>query len=235
MKIILSILLVLSSLLAKTQSLQYHKAADLHYIEKPSTDSLAPVLILVHGYGSNEKDLFGLANHFPSKYHIVCPRGILRHPKSGYSWYAISFQKNGNHLRNFNQARSSMRKLLILIESYKQKNRKVILGGFSQGGILSFQIAIDAPHLVDGIMQLSGAPLFDWTEPKSNMMEEYPNLKVFCAHGTNDPMLSINFARKCQLIYQQAGVQLTYKEYDMKHQINQEELEGIIEWLEAFN
>ena len=42
--------------------------------------------------------------------------GILRHPKSGYSWYAISFQKNGNHLRNFNQARSSMRKLLILIE-----------------------------------------------------------------------------------------------------------------------
>ena len=98
-----------------------------------------PVLILLHGYGSNEEDLFSFANELPDNYYVVSARAPFDMQYGSYAWYAINFDADENKFSDVEQAKSS-RDLVAnfiddLIDKYPIDAQNVTLIGFSQGCI----------------------------------------------------------------------------------------------------
>ena len=111
-----------------------------------------PLLLLLHGYGSNEEDLFSFANELPEEYFVISVRAPYDLMYGSYAWYAINFDADENKFSNLDQARSS-RDIIAncvdeLIANYAIDAQKVSLIGFSQGTILSYAVALSYPQKV---------------------------------------------------------------------------------------
>lgn len=104
------------------------------------------------------------------------------------------------------------------------------LGGFSQGAIMSYSIGLKYPNEVQGIIALSGRVL-DEVKPLVKQDNYLQKLKVFVAHGVQDNTLPIYFAREAKDYLESLGIQLTYQEYPTGHQINNEVLQDLNDWL----
>jgi phospholipase/carboxylesterase len=95
---------------------------------------------------------------------------------------------------------------------------------------MSSHIALTNPQAIDGIICLSGILL----EPIENIAKatpkSYTQLKAFLAHGTTDPLLSIAKGRICSTALTEVGINVTHKEYPIKHQISQQEVQDLELW-----
>ena len=111
-----------------------------------------PVLILLHGYGSNEADLFSFASELPEHYYIISARAPYDLQYGSYAWYAINFDADQNKFSDNNQARESRDCIANfideLIQNYPVNKEEVTLIGFSQGAILSYAVALSYPEKV---------------------------------------------------------------------------------------
>ena len=215
------------------QKLRNEPISNLNYIVKEIANA-KNLIILIHGYGSNEKDLFSFANRF-SQTTVVCVRGPITKSTNAYSWYDIEFKSDGNHVRNLNQALNSETMLFQFISAIENRYKpdKTIVGGFSQGAIMSAQIALSRPEAIDGIICISGMLLSEKTKPNSEHKEQYKKLKAFYGHGTEDQVLTIDKGRKCSAELTKSGIELTHKEYSIKHQISPQELKDIELWYKS--
>ncbi len=212
------------------QELRHEAKSNLTYIVKKVANA-KNLVVLIHGYGSNEKDLFSFSNRFPQT-TVVCVRGPITMSTNAYSWYDIEFKSDGNHRRNLNQALQSESMLLQFISAIENKFKpdKIIVGGFSQGAIMSAQIALIRPETVDGIICISGMLLAKETKTNSELTEKYKKVKAFYGHGTQDQVLSIEKGRKCSAELKKSGIEVTTKEYPIKHKISPQELKDIEVW-----
>lgn len=209
------------------------KASSLHYlVREPKTKIAKPkLLILLHGVGSNEQDLFSLAQYLPDDFLILSVRGLYAY-NQGYAWYNLQFTDNGI-IHDKIQAESSRKLLIEFIAGLKNKYQydasQIYLCGFSQGAIMSYYIALSKPDLIKGIAVMSGRML---EETKTLVQKEkVKSLKVFISHGTEDPVLKIQYARDAKTYLQSIGIQPVYKEYKDVHTINQQMLSDLINWL----
>ena len=132
-----------------------------HIVKQPSTSiSKAPLLLLLHGYGSNEEDLFSFAEELPEEYLIISARAPFPMQPYGNAWYAINFDADENKFSDIPQATSS-RDLIAtfideVIENYAVDPAKITLVGFSQGAILSHAVALSFPEKIQRVVALSG-------------------------------------------------------------------------------
>jgi phospholipase/carboxylesterase len=188
-------------------------------------------IILLHGVGSNEHDLFSLANNSPDDFHIISARGPFTLGAGRYAWYNVDFS-TGKPIFNTEQEASSREVLMTFIKQVKQKYQidEVYLGGFSQGAIMSYSIGLTHPAEVQGIIALSGRVL---DEIKLLVKKDayLQRLKVLVVHGVQDNTLPIHYARAAKAYLQSLGVQLTYKEYPIGHQISNEVLQDLNSWV----
>lgn len=191
-----------------------------------------PLLILLHGVGSNETDLFSLANQLPEKYLVVSARAPINLGKDSYGWYHIDFS-NGKPLYNNNEAETSRQTIIKFIEELKKKftfnHQEIYLCGFSQGGIMAYSVGLTRPDLVKGIAVMSGR-LLDETKPLINK-EKAKTLKIHISHGTQDPVLGIQYARDANAYLKTLGLSPEYHEYKDVHTINSQMLFDLITWL----
>ena len=212
----------------KSQVTLKDPASGLNYlIQKGINDN---VIILLHGYGSNDKDLFELARVIDNNATIICPRGPIMYNLDSSSWYDIVFRNDGNHKRNAVQANSSLEKIELFTKSVLIKHNikgAVIIGGFSQGAILSLASSLINPSLYDGVIALSGMLLSDSLKPAQN---QFDSLKIFCGHGTEDQLIPISQGRKCSTLVKTTKANLTYKEYPCEHTISRQEVSDIKLW-----
>lgn len=188
-------------------------------------------LILMHGVGSNEKDLFSLVDYLPKDYYIICPQGQYALGHSRYAWYNVDFS-TGKPVYDVLQEQSSrelIRQFVVDMKATYQLD-EVYLGGFSQGAIMSYTIGLSDPALVKGIILLSGRLL---EEVKPTLVKQAPDLQVFISHGTQDGTLGIHYAREAKTYLEGLQVKLSYHEYNMGHQINQQVLQDLNQWLAA--
>ncbi|TGK80517.1 esterase [Leptospira montravelensis] len=197
-------------------------------IEKP------PLLLLLHGVGSNEEDLFSLSNYLPDSFLVVSLRGPLILGPNSYGWYEVLFTA-GQPKINLEQERQS-RKLLLeflvyLKSNYQFDESNVWIGGFSQGAIMSYSLGLLYPDKFKGIIALSGR-LLEENKEIINVTEELLTKKIFISHGTNDRVLSIEYARSVRQYLESIGIRPHYHEYEEGHSINREMLKDLIEWLE---
>ena len=173
----------------------------LHYLIKEPKVILDknPLLLLLHGYGSNEEDLFSFASELPENYYIISARAPYPLPPYGNAWYAIDFDANMNKFSNDEQAIES-RELIVtfideLLEKYPIDKNNVNLIGFSQGAILSYAIALSYPEKINKVVALSG--YFNQNIMKDGYENnDFSKLQFFVSHGSVDQVIPVDWARK---------------------------------------
>jgi phospholipase/carboxylesterase len=194
-----------------------------------------PVLIMLHGYGSNESDLFAMAQGFDERYLVLSVRGPLNVKNMGYAWYDLNFLPNKKITHNFEQAKKSSEKLKSFISEackvYKADSTKIILMGFSQGAILAIHMGLSYPGKIYGVMALSGRMMEESKTVKTDS-KKLQELKVFLAHGYSDNVIDYKEALKAHEFLKEKQIKnLSFKSYEMPHSINGEELKDIQAWL----
>ena len=134
---------------------------NLHYITRPSSlKGNAPLLIMCHGYGSDENDLFSFATELPEELFIISLRAPYAMQPYGNAWYAINFDAEKGKWSDNEQAKQSVDLISEFIdyacETYPVNSKNVTLLGFSQGTILSYAVALNYPEKVKNVVALSG-------------------------------------------------------------------------------
>ena len=202
----------------------------LHYIAHNENPG-APLLLLLHGYGSNEQDLLGLAPYLDARLMCVGARAPYALDFGGFAWFNIDMRPEGIGF-DFDEARQSLQQVFALVEALAAEYQpsKLFVGGFSQGASMALAAALQQPHRFDGAVALSG--LYG-----EALMPEDPEtvrgFKVFVSHGVQDPVIPIAQARAAQALLDPLGLDMVYNEYDMPHAIDQACLEDIAAWLRA--
>ncbi|MCH8890349.1 MAG: dienelactone hydrolase family protein [Myxococcales bacterium] len=109
--------------------------------------------------------------------------------------------------------------------------RKIVILGFSQGGVMAYDLALRDPAAYAGLVALSS-----WLpDPMAESIPANPelaNLQTLVIHGTQDPMISVDLARESRDALAKLGVPASYREYEMGHEINPDALRQIVSWLD---
>jgi phospholipase/carboxylesterase len=208
----------------------------LHYIIKEPKTKLDknPVLILLHGYGSNEEDLFSFANELPDHYFIISVRAPFDMGYGSYAWYAINFDADENKFSDIPQAQQSRDLIANFIDEmlakYPIDDKNVTLIGFSQGCILSYAVAVSYPQKIQRVVAMSGyfnsKIAIDGFE-KNN----FENLRLFSSHGSVDQVVPVTWGRKAQPELSQLGIDIIYKEYPIGHGVSPQNFFDFKNWL----
>jgi phospholipase/carboxylesterase len=194
-----------------------------------------PLLLLLHGYGSNEEDLFSFASELPDEYYVVSVRAPYDLMYGSYAWYAINFDADENKFSDINQARES-RDLVVsfineITNSLPIDKNNVTLIGFSQGCILSYAIAVSHPNLVQRVVAMSGYFNAEIAEEHFEK-NDFSNLKIFASHGTVDQVVPVDWARKAEPFLKNLGIDIVYKEYPVGHGVAPQNFFDFKKWLE---
>lgn len=200
--------------------------------ESPIKENKSPLLILLHGFGSNEEDLFSFSSYLPNKYTIISLRAPFKLPMQGYAWYSINFDEEMNKFNNHIQAEESINLILKFINQISSKynidNNNVSLLGFSQGTILSYALALNYPKKFKSIIGFSGYIDNQMINLKSN--ELYNNLNFYLSHGTEDPVIPFDWSIKSTKLLDDLKINYCFKEFKSGHTISAENFFDFKNW-----
>lgn len=210
-------------------------APSLHYLvrqPKIKTEN-PPLLLLLHGVGSNEQNMFSFANSLPDKFLVVSVRGPLTLGSNSFAWFQVQFGSNGPII-NKEQAEEARVSILQFLEDLKGKEqfdeKNVFLLGFSQGGIMSYSTALTQPEKIKGIAVMSGR-LLPEVKPLVASKDRLKKLKIFISHGKQDPVLHYGFAEEAITYLKSLELQPDFYTYDEVHTINSQMLADVNLWL----
>lgn len=178
--------------------------------------------VFIHGLGVNGKDLMPLAAQLNlPQTKFVFPNGpfSVEYSYEGRAWYELP-RETGNGIR---VSRRGITELLQKIELSGIPSNQIILGGFSQGAVISLEAGLRYPNKICGIISLSGylhAPERLSTEKSLANL----GIPVLVCHGEEDDVLSIEGSREAARILEKEGYHISYHEYSMGHQVIGEEL-----------
>ena len=206
-----------------------------HLVREPKVKlDKNPAIILLHGYGSNEEDLFSFATELPEEYYIISARAPYDMMYGAYAWYAINFDADENKFSDLDQARSS-RDLIVdfideCVSKYAVDAEKVTLIGFSQGAILSSAVALSYPEKVNRVVALSGY-LNTEIATEDYLKNNVTKVKFFVSHGTVDQVIPVDWARKTKPVLENLGIDVVYKEYPIGHGVSPQNFYDFKDWL----
>ena len=210
----------------------------LEYItRKPSQPSTgkSPLIILLHGYGSNEEDLFSFAEEIPDEYFIVSAKAPIAMQPYGNAWYHITIDGDGVKSSDNEGARESRDIIAQFIDEivaeYDVDKHNVTLLGFSQGTILSYAVALTYPEKVKNVIGLSGYINEEIIDLKSN--PSYAHLNIYNSHGTVDQVIPIDAARKTPGYLKNLGIESTLSEFPVGHGVHPTNFYEFKEWLKT--
>jgi len=217
------------SMMIKDLSL-YHLT---HFPDSPSDprpDSFYPTILALHGRGSNESDLIGLADYLPKQFLWISPRGPFELGPDSYEWFQITQVGKPDPTRLANALTVIDKFINEIIENYPVNKNKLYLLGFSQGSIISMSYALTYPQRVAGVIAQSGyIPLESGLQIDDTGIKGKP---FILTHGIQDSMLPVDWARRSRDTLQKLGTKLEYHEFNMGHNISAESLAMINIWLE---
>ena len=233
--IYLSLVLFLTNCKSKAQQKMTQETPILTYqVQLPRIASeKPPMVILLHGYGSNDDDLFSLANHLPANLIVIAARAPFTLLHGSYSWFDID-RSSGTTVISEKEAEESRLKIIAFINQmvlkYNADKTKVFLMGFSQGAMMSFSVGLTSPQTIKGLVAMSGRIL---PQVKSQIAtaDQLQNLKVMIAHGTKDPVVPFINAKESYNYCDSLQLRPTFKDYPAEHTITNQEFEDVINWL----
>jgi len=202
------------------------------YPDNYVSTKLYPIVILLHGFGSNMHDLAAMAPHIDDKNYIyACPNAPLNVDlglgRRGFAWASIGTPVSKNEYLNSQDILLSF--IEELTDSLGTPKNQVILGGFSQGAMMTYRLGIPRPKYFAGLVALGGLLEAEFVPVnKTFVAKEQP---IFIAHGTLDTVIPIESARTAKSRLEQVGFRPTYKEYPISHAINHDILNDLSSWL----
>jgi phospholipase/carboxylesterase len=207
----------------------------LEYIVREPSEKIEnpPLLILLHGYGSNEQDLFSFAEELPKELLIVSAQAPYEMGYEAYAWYAINLDDTNGKFSDLKQAKTSIDKIAVFIDEIKAKYStnpdKTFLLGFSQGAILSYSLSFFYPNKVNNVIALSGyinKQLLPATISKEIKTAYY------CSHGSVDQVLPVDWARNSKPFLDNLGFKNVYSEYNVGHGVAPQNFYSFKSWIE---
>jgi phospholipase/carboxylesterase len=206
-----------------------------HLVREPKVKlDKNPAILLLHGYGSNEEDLFSFATELPEEYYVISARAPYDLTYGSYAWYAINFDADENKFSDLEQARSSRDLIVEFIDEclskYAIDTDKVSLFGFSQGAILSSAIALSYPEKINKVAALSGY-LNTEIAIDDYLKNNVSKVKFFVSHGVVDQVIPIDWARKTKPALENLGIDVVYKEYPIGHGVSPQNFHDFKDWL----
>ncbi len=207
--------------------------APLLHLERAASGDPEGLLVLHHGRGTSERDLLGLADLLDpeSRLLVVTPRAPLQLSGSpGYHWYLVP-RVGYPDPETFMAARAALAELHdTLWEETGIGPGRTVLGGFSMGAVMSYATALSADRpSVAGILAFSGfVPTVESWEPA---LADRTDTRAFVSHGRNDPVIGAEFAERAKALLEAGGLDVTYRESDLGHQIDPAHLREASAWL----
>ncbi len=198
------------------------------YLSKVSKITNAPLVLMLHGYSSNESDLFSFASLIPSDYHVVS----LQAPLSlgmGYAWFPIHFEENMERWTSLEEAQHAIDYVTSFLTYYTEKNdvdaNNITLLGFSQGAMLSYSVGLAHPN-VSAIAALSG-----YLDPRLVRFDNL-NKTIYVSHGEQDVVVPYAWAAQSVALLKENGYSPTWLSYPQGHGVNQDNLNSLMQWLQ---
>lgn len=197
--------------------------------------AVKPVLFLLHGYGSNEEDLFDLSATMDGRYTVYSLRAPLALENGGFGWYRLHWTDDKKIVYDYKEAKKSREKVMAFIlevcRSRKLDSSAVYLLGFSQGAMLAYDIALSSPGKIKGVLALSGR-LIEESKQQCSNWKKFQTTSFFIAHGNFDNVIPFQEAELARDFLKTKGVaELEFRSYSMQHVLNGQELNDIRVWL----
>lgn len=206
-----------------------------HLIQKPTvkSDGKPPLLLLLHGYGSNAEDLFSFAPELPEHYFVISAQAPVAMQPYGNAWYHIHIDGDGvksSDNKGAVVARDGIAQFIDeAVKAYDLDPYNVTLVGFSQGTILSYAVALTYPEKVKNVVGLSGYINEEIIDLKSNAA--YAHLNIYNSHGNVDQVIPIDAARKTPGFLANVGIESTLSEFPVGHGVHPQNFYEFKEWL----
>jgi phospholipase/carboxylesterase len=198
---------------------------------RPADGEPQGALILLHGRGADEHDLFGLLDIFDPQRRLVgmTPGGPLSLPPGGRHWYAVArvgFPDEATFNATYPALTASLDEQLA---GHGVGWDKTVLGGFSQGAVMSYAVGLNSGRpLPAGILAMSG---FIPAVAGFDLREDVQDYPVAIAHGALDPVISVEFGRSARDRLQAAGAAVLYRESQMAHTIDPRVIPELQRWV----
>jgi phospholipase/carboxylesterase len=207
----------------------------LTYRERPADGDPAGLLVLHHGRGADEQDLLSLGDVLDPgrRLHVATPRAPMTLPGwPGYHWYVVprvgypdpdSWHAAYDALAEFHDD---------LFRRTGLTPAETILGGFSMGSVMSYSLGLSANRPAPaGILAFSGfVPIVEGWEPS---LADRQHVRAFVAHGRNDPIMNVEFARRARHLLEEGGIDVEYHESDAAHHIDPAHVPAAVDWVAA--
>ena len=206
----------------------------LAYRERPAAGEAEGLLVLHHGRGADEHDLLDLGDALDPRrrLHVVTPRGPLTLPGwPGRHWYVVPRVGHPDP-ETFAAAYAAL--AAFHDELWARTGigpERTVLGGFSMGSVMSYSLGLPAGRPAPaGILAFSGfVPTVEGWQPD---LAPRQGLRAFIAHGRQDPIMGVGFARQARELLEAGGLEVDYHESDAAHHIDPEHVPAALAWLE---
>ncbi|NVZ66008.1 dienelactone hydrolase family protein [Pseudomonas gingeri] len=209
----------------------------LTYLEQANPDTHdQPLVIFLHGYGSNEEDLFGIKDDLPANYTVLSVRGRLELDLGSYQWFhkrtdVAQYDGNSEDLKLSAEAVTDF--IRRVTEKYHTQPDKVFLVGFSQGAMMTYEVALRHPEVLRGIAALSGRVL-PVVRTQVGSASSYRPLSVFIGHGTADPQVPYAGATDALAFLKGLSIEPQFHSYPgVGHTISGPEVKDLANWISA--
>jgi len=206
--------------------------ATLTYRVRPAAAEPQGALILFHGRGADEDDLYSLLDALDPERRLlgVTPRGPLALSPGGAHWYVVGRIGHPDAQTFMTTYRLASDWLDTLAQETGISPERTILGGFSQGTVMSYALGLGANRSRPAaILALSG---FIPTVRGFELDLDRPLPAIAIGHGTYDPIISVDFARQARDVLVHAGADVLYRESPIPHTIDPNFLRELIPWIQ---
>lgn len=210
----------------------------LTFLYRPAASSTPRpwLLVLMHGVGSNEQDLFSLAPQIPGHFHVLSLRAPFPMAPGAHAWFDFSVEPGGARSINEAQEAESRAVLAKTIEAAAQQlgipPERVVVGGFSQGGIMALSLLLTQPALMQAAM-VWHSRLLPQVLPFATPPDALRGKQLWLSHGTQDNVIPLAHAQAIAHHMAPLPVTVTYREFPGAHEIRPAELSATVTWLDS--
>ena len=196
------------------------------------SDKSYPAVILLHGFGASMADLAGLCPVIDRKgYLYVCPNAPIPVQigpgMTGFAWTPPGESRTPDDMER------AVEMLAALVQEVTAKYRvelgQAILGGFSQGGMMTYSYGLPHPELFQGLLVLNSS--LPYPDTLRERLPASRNQPIFVSHGTADPLISVEDGQRSREFLESEGYRPEYREYGMGHEISQDVMDDLVPWV----
>ncbi|MDP3578921.1 hypothetical protein [Methyloversatilis sp.] len=206
-------------------------------LERPAAGTATPwLLVLMHGVGSNEQDLFGLSPYVPPHFHVLSLRAPFVLGPGSFAWFEFDVRPDGSRSIDGEQEQASRTALVREIAAHAERlgvpPARVLVGGFSQGGIMALSLLLTEPALMHGAFALHSR-LLPEVLTLAAPAAELAGKQLWVSHGLQDMVIPLAQAQRIREHFGALPVALEGADFPGGHELRPAELQQWIGWLQA--